>query len=86
MFFLVFLGIVQIGRAFAIYYADRLTALPADTAVIGFLCLALAEVIRRQNRAEGMGDEEKEVVPNRPHPLARPHRARPSVPALPSDK
>lgn len=73
------MGIVQIVRAVIVPGGVAI-----DTLVIGLLCLAVAEVIRRQNAAAP--DEEKEVAPNRPHPLERPQRARPSVPALPSDK
>lgn len=83
MLFVLALALLQIGRAAIMYFAD---GTGIDTAVIGLLCLAVAEVIRRQNRAVGMGDEEKEVIPNRPHPLEKPQRARPSVQSLPSDK
>lgn len=82
MFLMIGLGLVQIGR----FIVAGVNPEQTNTVIIGVLCFAVAEVIRRQNRAEGMGDEEKEVRPNRPHPLARPQRARPSVPALPSDK
>lgn len=86
MFFMILVGLIQVGRAVVLSFSVRPAAMPIDTLVIALICFAIAEVIRRQNRAEGMGDEEKEVIPNRPHPLARPQRARPSVPALPSDK
>lgn len=85
MFFMAGLGLLQGVRAFLLFATVR-NSEPLDTLVTGVLCLAVAEVIRRQNRIVNMGDEEKEVTPNRAHPLAKPQRARPSVPALPADK
>lgn len=81
MVFAALLGLVQFVRAFL---APVNGGINIDALIVAFLCFIVAEAIRRQNAAAP--EEDKEIVPNRPHPLARPQVARPSVPVLPSDK
>lgn len=84
MLFMILLGLVQFGRAVLMLTASGVSSEQTNTLIIGVLCLAVAELSRRQSRAEP--EPELEVIPNRPHPLERPIKARPSVPALPTDK
>jgi hypothetical protein len=65
MILMAVLGVIEIGRAIYGYLFDSVNTL--DTLVIGILCLAVAEVIRRHGSTAP--DEEKAVVPNRSHPL-----------------
>lgn len=68
MILMAVLGLIQLGRAALMLFTGVADSEQTNTFVLGIVCFAVAELSRRQSRQEP--EPEKEVRPNRPHPLA----------------
>lgn len=80
--FLLLSGVVSIIGTIGAAMSGRIDVVPPNTILIGLLCFAVADMIRRVELLEKHlnivdSDEEKEIRPNYAHPLERPQN-RPS--------
>jgi hypothetical protein len=78
---LVISGILSLVGTIAAILLKRIDIVPPNTILIGLICLAVADVMRRVERIEKhlnlLDEDEKEIEPNYAHPLEKPQR-RPS--------
>lgn len=72
--FLLFSGVISIVGTIVAVLGRRIDLVPPNTILIGLVCLAVADLLRRQELVEKhlnlIDEEEKQVVANRKHPLA----------------